>query len=161
MPSFRNSTALLSLIAVFAMLVGRPAPVAAHCQIPCGIYGDEIRFDMLEEHVTTIEKSMAEITRLSAEATPNWNQLVRWVVNKENHADRITETVTSYFLAQRIKPVAADGEGRGKYMHELELLHGMMVHAMKAKQTTDTAHTDALRDLVGQFKTSYMGEHGH
>ena len=28
-----------------------PVPAEAHCQIPCGIYGDEMRFQMLEEHV--------------------------------------------------------------------------------------------------------------
>jgi nickel superoxide dismutase len=149
------------MIAVLAVLVGQPAPVAAHCQIPCGIYGDETRFTQMLEDVDTLEKSMNEITRLSGEATPNWNQLVRWVANKEEHAEKLTETVTSYFLAQRIKPVAEDGEGRAKYMHELELLHGMIVHAMKATQTTDTAHCDALRDLIGQFKASYMGEHSH
>lgn len=161
MLSLRNSTTFLGSIAVLAVLVAQPTPVAAHCQIPCGIYGDETRFTQMLEDVATLEKSMNEIIRLSAEEDTNWNQLVRWVVNKEEHAEKLTETVTSYFLAQRIKPVMDDGEAREKYMHELELLHGMIVHAMKATQTTDHAHCNALRDLIGQFKTSYMGEHEH
>ena len=37
----------------------------AHCEIPCGIYDDEMRIKMLAEHVTTIEKSMAQIQELS------------------------------------------------------------------------------------------------
>ena len=38
------------------------APVAqSHCQIPCGIYGDDARFEELAEHIRTIEKSMAQI----------------------------------------------------------------------------------------------------
>ena len=136
--------------------------IFAHCQIPCGIYGDETRFDLMEEHVTTIEKSMNEINQIGAAGDKNYNQLVRWVDNKEHHAAELTDIVTFYFLAQRIKPVAEDaGEARAKYMHELELLHGMIVQAMKATQTTDTAHCDALRDLIGRFKTSYMGEHSH
>ena len=38
----------------------------AHCQIPCGIYNDTARITMMEEHVTTLEKSMKEIIRLRA-----------------------------------------------------------------------------------------------
>ena len=157
--------ALWSLVPITATLVlalALPAPVAAHCQIPCGIFGDEARFNQMLEEVQTIEKSMNEINRLSAEDKPNWNQLVRWVDNKENHADLLTETVTYYFLAQRIKPPKDDdAAAEKKYTHELKLLHGMMLHAMKAKQTTDTAHCDQLRELIGKLKTSYMGEHKH
>ena len=57
--------------------------VFAHCQVPCGIYGDKTRFDMLREHITTVEKSMNQIKKLSADAANNMNQLVRWVNNKE------------------------------------------------------------------------------
>ena len=33
----------------------------SHCEIPCGIYDDEMRVRMIAEHVTTIEKSMKSI----------------------------------------------------------------------------------------------------
>ena len=36
----------------------RPVPGSTampHCQIPCGIYNDPVRFALLEEHVATIE----------------------------------------------------------------------------------------------------------
>ncbi len=36
----------------------------SHCQIPCAI-DDHARFDMISEHITTIEKSMKMITELS------------------------------------------------------------------------------------------------
>lgn len=39
----------------------------AHCEIPCGIYGDQARVDLIREHVTTIEKSMDMIEKLSKE----------------------------------------------------------------------------------------------
>jgi nickel superoxide dismutase len=29
---------------------------AAHCEIPCGIYDDEMRINMVLEHIATIEK---------------------------------------------------------------------------------------------------------
>ncbi|MEM7050527.1 MAG: superoxide dismutase [Ni] [Acidobacteriota bacterium] len=148
-------------VALAVALLAAPS-VLAHCQVPCGIYGDETRFVIMEEDVTTIEKSMKEIIRLSAEETPNWNQLVRWVENKEDHADKLTEVVTYYFMAQRIKPPATSvGDEYKKYVHELSILHRMMVHAMKAKQTTDLAEVAKLRELIAALKTSYLGEQGH
>jgi len=66
----------------------------SHCQVPCGIYDDPARLKMIAEHITTIEKSMNEINTLSAEPGKNINQLVRWVDNKDNHADQLSEIVT-------------------------------------------------------------------
>lgn len=148
-------------LAAVLMLAGAPS-VLGHCQIPCGIFGDETRFTIMEEDVTTIEKSMNEIKQIEASEKPNWNQLVRWVDNKEAHADKLTEDVTYYFMAQRIKPkTSADGDAYKKYMKELTLLHNIMVHAMKAKQTTDLAHVEKLRELIAEFKASYLGDHKH
>jgi len=128
--------------------------VQAHCQIPCGIYDDAARITMMKEHVVTLEKSMKEIIKLSAVTPQNINQLVRWVNNKEEHADQLTEIVTYYFLAQRIKPT----EPAEKYAAELKLLHGMMIASMKAKQTTDLKHVEELRKLIHEFENLYFGK---
>ena len=85
----------------------------AHCEIPCGIYDDEARIASLREHVKTIEKSMAQIKGLSAEA--NKNQLIRWVDNKEAHANEIQHIVTQYFMTQRIKPPAQGNAAAQKF----------------------------------------------
>jgi len=61
--------AILGLVTAFASIV------YSHCQIPCGIYDDSVRFDMLAEHITTIEKSMKQITELSQVEKPNFNQV--------------------------------------------------------------------------------------
>lgn len=150
---------ILLLLASFFLALLAPAAFA-HCQIPCGIYGDPMRFDMMTEHVATIEKSMKQIVEIGGADKPDWNQLVRWVNNKDEHADQLTEIVTYYFLAQRIKPPAddADDAARAKYAKELSLLHQIMVHAMKAKQTTDLAHVEALSHLIHEFRHSYLGE---
>ena len=130
----------------------------AHCQIPCGIYDDEARFALLEEHVTTVEKAMKKIEELSAAQSPNYNQIVRWVGNKEHHADEISEIVTYYFMAQRVKPAEKKSEeAYAKYVGELTSLHQMVVYSMKAKQTTDLKNVDRLRALIGRFKASYLG----
>ena len=138
------------------MLVGAAMVALAHCQIPCGIYGDSTRFTTMREHVTTIEKSMKQIVELGTGAEPNRNQLVRWVSNKETHADALSDIVTAYFMAQRIKPVAeAKKEAYAKYVKEITLLHQMLVASMKAKQTTDRDHCTTLLTLIDQFETSY------
>jgi nickel superoxide dismutase len=128
--------------------------VAAHCEIPCGIYDDAMRVKMIDEHITTIEKSMNQVVKLQGEQPVNYNQLVRWVTNKETHANELQEIVTQYFMTQRIKPDAT------KYQEKLTLLHQMLLHAMKCKQTTDLSEVTTLRSLLKQFDALYFeGEH--
>jgi nickel superoxide dismutase len=119
----------------------------AHCQVPCGIYDDQMRIHMMEEHVTTIEKAMTQI-----EANESMNQTVRWIMNKDQHADELTEIVTYYFMAQRIKP------DMDNYEENLKLLHEIMIYSMKSKQTTDLANVEKLNELIAQFETLYLGE---
>ena len=127
-----------------------PAPLEAHCQIPCGIYGDEMRFQMLEEHITTIEKSMNSIVELSADPGKNANQLARWVMNKEKHADEMAEIVTKYFLQQRLKIDDAQWAAKVKPCHEI------LFYSMKAKQTTDLANVESLKAAVAALKDVYF-----
>ena len=131
----------------------------AHCQIPCGIYGDQMRIEMMKEHITTIEKSMRLIDELSAgDPAANTNQIVRWVMNKEDHVGQFVEIVTAYWMQQRIKPVAEGEEGYDKYVAQVTLCHEMLVTAMKCKQTTDQANTAKLTELVDAFAATYFSE---
>lgn len=133
----------------------------AHCEIPCGIYDDSVRVSLLEEHVGTMEKSMSQIKELGAGGEKNYNQLIRWVTNKEDHANKFQEIVSQYFLTQRIKPAEPGTDGYADYQEQLSLLHQMLVYSMKCKQTTDQANIDKLRELVSQFRTVYFSEHAH
>ena len=152
----RQSALILSTALVVVALAN--SPLLAHCQIPCGIYNDPVRITLMEEHVTTIEKSMTQIRELSQQADANVNQLARWVSNKEAHADELTQIVTFYFMAQRIKPAdPADRAAQAKYLKELTTLHAIIVTAMKAKQTTDLENCQKLRALIAKFKASYLG----
>ena len=136
--------------------------VYSHCQIPCGIYDDPARLDMLTEHITTIEKSMKQIAGLSQKDKQNFNQMVRWVQNKERHADELSRIVTYYFMAQRVKPVdKASSQAYEKYITKLTLLHEMLVYSMKAKQTTDLSNVEKLRTLLAEFRTAYFDERSH
>jgi nickel superoxide dismutase len=152
---------LVALVAGGLLLVGASSVVRSHCEIPCGIYNDPMRLDMMAEEITTIEKSMQEIGRLSAAGDKNYNQLVRWVVNKEHHADALCDVVTQYFLKQRIKPAAqTDTKAYGDYIHKLTLLHAMMITSMKCKQTTDLDNVVQLRVQLAEFRTTYLGPQG-
>lgn len=150
---------LLAGAAIAGLLAGAAIyRLSAHCQVPCGIYDDPARFAVLAEHITTIEKSMKEIQALSKEGEKNWNQLVRWIMNKDEHADELSHVVTYYFMAQRVKPAdPADAKAYEKYVRELTALHGMVVYAMKAKQTVDLGYVEKLRDLLQRFQASYLG----
>lgn len=153
-----------------------PTPAAApfHCQVPCGIYGDKLRIDLMMEDAATIEKGMGALQAFQAEESPNQNQMVRWTMNKDQHAQNIQDQVAAYWLAQRIKLPAADADeaARAKYQKQLALMHQLTVSAMKCKQTTDVAHVEALRKSAREFAGTYFkpedlehlkehGEHEH
>ncbi|HEO69972.1 MAG TPA: superoxide dismutase [Candidatus Hydrogenedentes bacterium] len=149
---------ILWVIAATGTLWAAMPRADAHCQIPCGIYDDPVRFTQLEEHIATIEKSMKQIIDLADEAE-HANQLVRWVMNKEDHAGQFADIVTAYFLQQRIKPAAKDDDMYNDYIEHVTLCHKMLVTVMKAKQTTDLAHCETLRALVAEFRETYFHEH--
>lgn len=152
---------LITASVVLFMLVASQKSYA-HCEIPCGIYEDTLRIEMISEHITTIEKSMTQINALSAEGEKNYNQLVRWVVNKEEHAVKIQDIVSQYFLHQRIKVTnPSDVEAYAKYTNQLALLHQLAVLSMKAKQTTDVAIIEQLRTTLAKFSKSYFHTHEH
>jgi nickel superoxide dismutase len=150
-----NRKIIFLLLAAAAVAVITPI-VYSHCQLPCGIYDDNMRFNMMAENITTIEKSMNMINQLSAEQKPNMNQIVRWVQNKDNHSDELSHTITYYFMAQRIAPAEkTDAQAYEKYLTKLTLLHKMLVSSMKAKQTTDLTITKQLTELLADFKKAY------
>ena len=147
----------LFFIALIALLIaGIGTRVYSHCQIPCGIYDDPARFKMIKEHIDTIEKSMKQIDQLSQSDRANINQVVRWINNKENHADELSEIITHYFMAQRVKPVNAESDVYPKYIKQLTLLHEMLVTSMKCKQTTDLQYVEKLRELLKEFTEVYQ-----
>ncbi|MGQ8335753.1 superoxide dismutase [Ni] [Sunxiuqinia sp. A32] len=150
------------VIALFLSFFALAQTSYAHCEIPCGIYGDSLRIEMISEHIQTLEKSMNEINELSKAGDKNYNQLVRWVVNKEEHAKKIQDIVSQYFMHQRIKPVdPTNVEAYAKYTNQLALLHQLLVFSMKAKQSTDLEVINKLRSTLEKFSDSYFHGHDH
>ena len=147
---------LTTVSVLMAALVLVPG-LRAHCEIPCGIFHDDLRFSLLDEHIQTIEKSQASIVDLGKAPVRDDNQTVRWVTNKDTHADYIAQIVTEYFLRQRIKPLAADASRAEteRYGRMLAALHELLVSSMKAKQTVDQTVVGQMRESLARFRRLY------
>lgn len=102
---------------------------------------------------------MQQIMQLSKESPQNMNQVVRWIVNKEKHAEEIQHIISQYFLTQRIKGAETENkEASENYVKKLTLCHQILVYAMKTKQTANLDNVKMLRSTVGLFKTIYFAK---
>jgi nickel superoxide dismutase len=109
---------------------------------------------MLED-VKTIDKSIKMIEELAGKVdAQSQNQLVRWVINKENHAQDIITTISDYFLTQRVKPSQED------YLLRLENHHKVIIGAMEVKQKVDVDLANNLRESINALQ-EYYPEHMH
>lgn len=154
MKCFRKVTSLIALtLAGFILLL--PQLAHAHCQIPCGIYDDYARLQSMLEDTATVEKSAKLIAELAGKSdAQSQNQLIRWVMNKEKHAQNIISTVCDYFLTQRVKP------GEKDYAERLIRHHTVIIAAMKAKQNADVRYAKTLKESI-EALSSYYPEHKH
>ena len=150
-------TSILSLVAAVAagfILATSSSPVAAHCQIPCGIYDDPMRITMLREDAATIAKAVDtartldndDYTSEDGTSALDLNQLIRWTTTKDEAATNIQRIVSDYFLTQRVKAPGdmSDVAAREKYHGQLAAFHRISVAAMKSAQSLDPAATDEL-----------------
>jgi nickel superoxide dismutase len=168
MRSARTISVLLILVgmatAFAAWTLVRVAPAGAHCQMPCGIYDDPARVRQLGEDAATIAKAVTMIVARAGKGdAESANQLVRWVVTKEEHASAVMATVAEYFMAQRIAPVAAGADGYDAYLKKLADHHNVLVLAMKTKQRADQKAVEGLSRAIDALAVYYQaeGEHAH
>jgi nickel superoxide dismutase len=144
---------LLTTLAIFGLVFAFSNTAYAHCQIPCGIYADYARIKQMLEDSATIMKATKLIADLSAKVdAQSQNQMIRWVINKERHAQNVISTISDYFLAQRVKSSQKD------YVERLKKHHAVIVAAMKAKQNADEKHALALRKSI-EALAQYYPEH--
>jgi nickel superoxide dismutase len=144
------------LIAGLLTLSASSSRVAAHCQVPCGIYDDDGRIQMMLEDTRTIQKATASIQELAGKTDAlSQNQLSRWVATKEQHASHIITTVAEYFLTQKVKPVAHGENGYEDYLAHLADHHAVMVAAMRTKQQVDVATVAKLQEAIDTLGKHY------
>ena len=99
---------------------------------------------------------MIKIRNLSQETDPlSKNQLNRWTIIKEDHANKTQRIIADYFLTQRIK-----SSNEEKYVDQIIYLQKLLVAAMKCKQTVDTNNAYIGQQLITQFVKVYFDEHG-
>lgn len=144
---------------VIAIILIFSAQLNAHCQIPCGVYDDTMRVKMIEEHTLTILKSINYIS-MNQNDLEKQNQVTRWILNKEKHAQEIQDIVSEYFLTQRIKLKDNSKESKYLYHAQLAALHSILLDAMKCKQTIDSNMTTSLLENLNKFVNLYFDEHG-
>ena len=146
---------LIACIALF-LLTTAAKSVQAHCEVPCGIYADQRRFEELLEDQATISKAMAQIKELSdKDDALSRNQLVRWVTTKEAHATNSQHIIAQYFMTQRIKP------GTEGYAKKLTAAHAVMVAAMKCKQGVNAEAGTTMNKAILDFYRAYEGKEPH
>jgi hypothetical protein len=149
----KNYLILPAVVAVFSFSAAHQ--VNAHCQVPCGIYSDDTVLKDLHTHQATIQKAMEQINELSKDSGKNANQVTRWVMNKEEHATKIQDTMCQYFLAQRLKLDEMESD-KDAYLKKVVLTHKIIVLAMKCKQTTDVENAKSLHAAIDAFTKAYL-----
>ena len=150
-----------ALVSAFSMLMFA-SMAFAHCQVPCGIYGDQLRFQQMLEDGKTISKAQVQLNELTEGQmdAQSVNQIGRWITTKEDHATKIQQTIASYFMAQRIKV------DNPNYVKQLTAAHSVILHAMKCKQSADPATAKSLEKAIFDLYRAYEGkapdfEHSH
>lgn len=150
---------LISTLAVAALLSVGARQADAHCQVPCGIFADQLRFEAMLEDQATIAKANVEMAKHLESMQDNptalaVNQISRWVTTKEAHAVKIQETIAQYFMAQKIKP----GDDQDAYVKKLTAAHAVMQAAMKAKQDPSDEVAAKLKTSILDFYRAYEGK---
>lgn len=144
----KKSMLSLTLLTGALML---PQTLVAHCQVPCGIYDDSARVDAMLEDAQTTAKATKLINELAGKTdAQSQNQIARWVMNKESHAQKIIATISDYFLTQRVKASQKD------YIERLVKHHAVIVAAMKVKQNADPKHVEALTKSIEALAPYYV-----
>jgi nickel superoxide dismutase len=141
---------LFTALAIFGFVFSLSNTAYAHCQIPCGIYDDHAKIKQMLEDSVTIIKATKLIADLSGKAdAQSQNQMIRWVTNKEKHAQNVISTISYYFFTQRVKSSQKD------YVERLEKHHAVIVAAMKAKQNAGEKHAVSLRKSIEDLAQYY------
>lgn len=114
----------------------------SHCQMPCGIYHDDMVYDQIDQYVETMYKAMWELNELKLDTPKERNQFVRWVMQKDKNSDEAAELLCYYFLEQKIKPDEPDT------LKRLVSLHKLLFLTVQIKQNVDI-------EIVKQFKKEW------
>ena len=136
-----------------------PYVVSRGYKLYSGIFDDPAIVAEIKQAAETIRKSMVQSGELHAglvaQTTPqSLNQMIRWVMTKEEHCTKIITAISEYCLCQRVKKevFASDTD----YVDALKAHHAVMQKAVKCKQSVDPADADALDHAIDDFSKMYL-----
>ena len=124
------------------MLFIAPFALNAHCQMPCGIYHDNMVYDQIDQFVETVYKGISVLNDSKFSTSKERNEYIRWVGEKERACNDAAELILTYFLQQKIKPAEADTVKR------LTSAHNLLFLLVAIKQNTDL-------EIVKQFNAEW------
>jgi nickel superoxide dismutase len=138
-----------ALFILFSLL---HSTLSAHCQMPCGVYHDNMVYDMIDQYVETMYKGMSVLKDSKFHGTHDWNEFIRWVILKEKESDETAKLIMTYFLQQKIKPGEADNAKK------LESAHKLLFLLVGIKQNTDVKFVKEFLDEWEDFKEMFHVE---
>lgn len=105
--------------------------LSSHCQMPCGIYHDDMVFDQIDQYIETMAKGISVLTENKLKSAQNFNEFARWVSLKDRSSDEAANIITTFFLQQKIKP------GEDDTVKRLVSAHKLLFYLVAVKQTVD------------------------
>lgn len=141
-----KKSALLIGIAAFICHTGS---LSAHCQMPCGIYHDEMVFNQIDQYIETMYKGITELKNSKFSNPLERNNFIRWVSLKDSASDEMANLITEYFLQQKIKPGEPDTTKR------LVSAHKMLFELTAIKQNVDLKMIEDFADEWENFKQMF------
>lgn len=109
-------------IAFAASLLFAGAELHSHCQMPCGIYHDDMVYDEIDQFVETVYKGISIMNDSKFSNPQQKNEFIRWVMQKEKCCNDAADMINRYFLQQKIKPDEDDTVKRLVSAHKLLFL---------------------------------------
>lgn len=126
--------------------------LSAHCQMPCGIYHDDMVYDQIDQVVQTVYKAMSMLNELKFDTVQDRATFVRWVMQKEKECDDAAHLITVYFLQQKIKPGDPDS------VKKLVCAHKLLCCLVAMKQNTDVKFVMQFNEDWEKFKLMFHRE---
>lgn len=139
------------LIGLFAAALNTSS-LSAHCQMPCGIYHDDMVFDQIDQYVETMYKAISILKENKSQTPKDRNEFIRWVMQKETASDEAAGIITKFFLQQKIKPDEDDTVKRISTAHKLLCL------LVGIKQNVDLNMVEQFADQWEKFKLMFHVE---
>lgn len=138
-------------VALLALAFCR-ADLNAHCQMPCGIYHDDMVYDQIDQYVETMYKGVSVLKNSKFSDVRERNEFVRWVLQKEKASDDVAMLLTQYFLQQKIKAGEPDTAKR------LVAVHNLLFDLVCIKQNADLKFVEDFSTEWEKFKLMFHRE---